>query len=225
MVKIVSVKEAYKQWAHRYDKDLQYLFESEEEKILPLIGNVKGKQVLDLGCGTGRYSVLLAKRGAIVTAIDFSEEMIEVAKTRAKKEGVRINFIVLDIRKKLPVLEKFDLILSMLVLNHFKHPNLILNKVNKALKLGGEYIISTPHVNKGKTFALVQSLGLDAKKYQQTKEEYLDWFKKSNFIIKTYLEVKFSKKAVLHAEKDGIDLKPYANKPFLMVFKIKKLSV
>ena len=48
-MKTVTIKEAYKQWANRYEEDLPYLFESESEKVIPLIGNVKNKQVLDLG--------------------------------------------------------------------------------------------------------------------------------------------------------------------------------
>ncbi len=102
MVKTVSIKEAYKHWAPRYEQDLPYLFESESEKVIPLLEHIKNKKILDLGCGTGRYSITLAKKGAIVTAIDFSEEMLAVAKKNAKKENVKINFKQFDLKKRFP---------------------------------------------------------------------------------------------------------------------------
>ena len=52
-----------------------YAHDLEKEKILRLVGNAKGKKVLDVGCGTGIYSVLLAERAAKVTGIDPSKEI------------------------------------------------------------------------------------------------------------------------------------------------------
>ena len=212
----VSIKEAYKHWAARYEQDLPYLFESESEKVIPLLGNVRNKRILDLGCGTGRYSAALAKKGAIVTGVDFSKEMLAIA-----KKNTKANFIQLDLKKRFPK-GKYDIILCMLVLGHFKNIQTMLKKIAKALKPGGICIISTFHPQKECKFALVQSLGLDARKYRQTKQEYVDAINKAGLTLEKYLEIKFSRKVVLKARKDGVNLEPYSHKPFLMVFKIGK---
>jgi 2-polyprenyl-3-methyl-5-hydroxy-6-metoxy-1,4-benzoquinol methylase len=62
-----------------------------------LIGTVTGKRLIDCGCGFGTYSVYCAKQGAIVTAIDISETMIELAKQQAAEAGVQIDFRVQDV--------------------------------------------------------------------------------------------------------------------------------
>jgi malonyl-CoA O-methyltransferase len=220
MVKTVSIKEAYKHWASRYETDLPYLFESESDTVIPLLGNVKNKKILDLGCGTGRYSIALAKKGANVTAVDFSEEMLEVARKHAKK--VKINFKQFDLKKKFPK-GNYDVIICMLVLGHFKKLEPVLKKISQSLKAKGICIISTFHPHKeGGKFALVQSLGLDARKYRQSKQDYINAIKKSGLSLEKFLEIKFSEKIVLKAKKDGVNLIPYSHKPFLMAFKIRR---
>lgn len=216
----VSIKEAYKHWASRYEQDLPYLFESESEKVIPLLGNVKNKKILDLGCGTGRYSIPLAKKGAIVTAVDFSKEMLAVAKKNAK--NVKINFKQFDLKKGFPK-GNYDIILCMLVLGHFKNIKPIIKNISKSLKAGGICIISTFHPQKeGGKFALVQSLGLDARKYRQSKKQYMKAIKNAGLSLEKILEIKFSRKAILKAKKDGVNIEPYSHKPFLMVFKAGK---
>lgn len=50
--------------------------------------NVNGKKILDIGCGSGRLSVELAKRGAHVVGIDFSQKMLNIASLAAKEQGL-----------------------------------------------------------------------------------------------------------------------------------------
>lgn len=50
--------------------------------LLSLIGDVKNKKVLDAGCGEGYFSRLLASSDALVTAVDYSKNMLEIAKER-----------------------------------------------------------------------------------------------------------------------------------------------
>src|SRR5947208_16303026 len=52
-------------------------------RMLALLGDVRGKNVLDLGCGEGGYARELAKRGARVTGVDGSPRLVEVARSRS----------------------------------------------------------------------------------------------------------------------------------------------
>lgn len=54
-------------------------------------------KILDLGCGAGRHAISLAKEGINVTGVDISEYMLLEAKMRAKKAGVKVNFIQADL--------------------------------------------------------------------------------------------------------------------------------
>ncbi len=56
------------------------------------------KEILDLGCGTGRFAIALAKRGYRVQGLDICDEMLEVARENAQKRNVKIKFIKADIR-------------------------------------------------------------------------------------------------------------------------------
>jgi SAM-dependent methyltransferase len=82
-----------------------------------------GTRVLDVGCGIGRWSRLLAARGAVVTGVDLSPTMIAQAKQRAAIEGIaeRCRFEVKDV-SDLDVGGQFDLIIGVTVLQHILDP-------------------------------------------------------------------------------------------------------
>lgn len=74
----------------------------ERPAIDQLIGNVDGARLLDLGCGSGTYSVSFAEKGSHVVALDLSPTMISLAQERARRRGVEADFRVADIREPLP---------------------------------------------------------------------------------------------------------------------------
>ena len=70
----------------------QILLDDQERVLAAFLGDVSGRRILDLGTGTGRAAMALAKRGAVVTGVDASDEMLDVARRRATQAGLSIEF-------------------------------------------------------------------------------------------------------------------------------------
>src|SRR5262245_9321753 len=87
-------------------------------KAFGLLGDVANLRVLDVGCGTGRWSITLAKMGSIVTGIDISSRMIELAKERALRNEIRNITFLNTTAEELDYRDCFDLALSSTVLQH-----------------------------------------------------------------------------------------------------------
>lgn len=97
-----------------YQKECDFL-----EQIFENYATSVPKTILDAGCGTGGHAILLAKRGYEVTGIDASDVMISIAKEKAQKKGVKIDFHSMDLRR-LQLGKKFDACVSMFaVIDYF----------------------------------------------------------------------------------------------------------
>jgi malonyl-CoA O-methyltransferase len=141
---LASVREGYNRWAAVYDHDANPLPALEEQYVQEALGDVRGLAVLDLGCGTGRHALRLAAAGADVTALDFSEGMLEEA--RQKPHGDAVRFIVHDLHQPLPLPEgAFDLVVSGLVLEHIHNLDSLFMEVHRVLRPGGRAVISAMH--------------------------------------------------------------------------------
>lgn len=95
-------------------------YEIFERKLADLIGDVEGKEVLDLGCGNGSTSLYLAKNGAKVTAIDFSENAVDNTIKLAREYGFEVEAQTLDALEIEKLGKKFDLVIGKLVLHHLE---------------------------------------------------------------------------------------------------------
>lgn len=139
-----SVRAGYDRWAAVYDRDANPLQALEGNIVRSLIGDVGGRTVLDLGCGTGRHALWLADVGATVTAVDFSEGML--AEARAKPGAERVCFLVHDLHQSL-LFENaaFDVVVSGLVLEHLRELDPFFTEARRVLRPGGRAIISAMH--------------------------------------------------------------------------------
>lgn len=116
----------------------------ERPATLSLLPDVKGKRVLDAGCAAGWYTQWLLDKGANVTAVDFSPNMIEMTK---KRVGSKAEVIRADLNEPLDFIqdESMDIVLSSLALHYLKDWNPVMREFNRILKKEGEFVFSVHH--------------------------------------------------------------------------------
>jgi 2-polyprenyl-3-methyl-5-hydroxy-6-metoxy-1,4-benzoquinol methylase len=111
------------------------------------IGYNKKADILDIGCGTGRHSIELAKRGYKMTGIDMSDSQLERAREKAAAEKLSIRFLKHDARN-LPFAGEFDLAIMLCegafpLMETDEMNYRILQNAAKALKPEGKLIFTT----------------------------------------------------------------------------------
>jgi len=111
------------------------------------INHNKSLKIIDIGCGTGRHSIELSKRGYSMTGIDLSESLLEKAREKANQNGVQIDFLKHDARS-LPFDKQFDVAIMMceggFPLMETDEMNFkILKNVSQSLKERSKFIFTT----------------------------------------------------------------------------------
>jgi 2-polyprenyl-6-hydroxyphenyl methylase/3-demethylubiquinone-9 3-methyltransferase len=107
------------------------------------IGSVKGKSILDIGCGGGLISMPLCRLGAKVTGIDADSQAILVARNHAKAENLSINFISGAAEDLVAKKQEYDVVLALEVIEHVENPSLFVELCAKLVKPDGLIIFST----------------------------------------------------------------------------------
>lgn len=122
--------------------DIHYGPYSPGERHFKLIGSVKGLDCLELGCGGGQISVVLAKWGASkVIGIDISDKQLEFAQSLARKEDVDVTFI----RQTMEDLSiftnnSFDLCISVHAISYAENINRIFSETARVLRPSGKFV-------------------------------------------------------------------------------------
>ena len=116
------------------------------EAELRLCGDVRGKRVLELGCGDGHNAVAFARQGAIAIGIDASGQALTAARQRAAEEGVRLELYEGDLAD-LPFAraDTIDVVFSAQVLGDVDDINRVFRQVHRVLKPGALFVFSVPH--------------------------------------------------------------------------------
>lgn len=103
----------------RFGGPIGALLAGEQGRVIAnFVGRIKDRTILDVGTGTGRAALLLARGGAQVTAVDASAEMLAVAKHRADEEHLAIRFLPGDVHRLEFGDRAFDVVISLRVLMH-----------------------------------------------------------------------------------------------------------
>jgi len=141
---LAGVRAGYDRWARVYDHDANPLQALEEPRVRGAMGEVGHREVLDLGCGTGRHTAWLAAAGARVTALDFSEAMLDEARHKVSDGEVR--FIAHDLHESLPLRDaSFDALVSGLVLEHLRDLRTFFREARRVLRPDGCAVVSAMH--------------------------------------------------------------------------------
>jgi ubiquinone/menaquinone biosynthesis C-methylase UbiE len=111
-----------------------------------LIGNVKGQAVLDLACGEGYNSRMLACKGAKVTGIDHSRKMIDLARKDEKREPLGIRYYRMDAACLREISDaSFDLVTCFMALHDIENYESAIGEVRRVLKRRGRFVFSIMH--------------------------------------------------------------------------------
>lgn len=128
---------------YRQSKRLPFREYVERYTLFELLGDVRGKTVLDLACGDGWYTRLLRQAGALeVTGVDVSEGMIELAEEQERRDPLGCRYVCADVAAFEPG-EPVDLVVAVYLLNYARTPEQILRfcrVCHEALRPGGRLV-------------------------------------------------------------------------------------
>ena len=140
-----SIYSGQKNWLLRFlDAIFRKSMHRRFQQTFQECGDVGNKSVLDIGCGSGRYSVEFARRGArVVVGIDFAERMLDLARGLAERQGVgqvckfiKADFFTYNFQ------DKFDICVAIGVLEYLSDPQAFLQRLKTVA--GSMIIISVP---------------------------------------------------------------------------------
>ena len=131
-----TIKEFFDRFAHNWDNEPI----ADLEIINTILDNAKvldGISLLDIGCGTGVLFPFYLERGADVTAVDLSPEMVKIAKSKFPQ----VNVICSD-AENISFDKQFDAVMIYNAFPHFPEPQKVIENLSKALKNGGQLTIA-----------------------------------------------------------------------------------
>lgn len=140
---VCDVRDGYARWAQSYTSEPNPMFALEERLLARLLPPLEGLDILDLGCGTGRWLARLSQGSpGTLTGIDGSPEMLAEA-SRRRMPGVEL--LQGDcISTRLPA-HAFDLLLNSFVLSHIDNLEAFAAEIARLLRPGGSAFITDLH--------------------------------------------------------------------------------
>jgi ubiquinone/menaquinone biosynthesis C-methylase UbiE len=139
-----AIARAYDRWAGQYDADDNATRDLDAAELRAGSFALRGRDVLEIGCGTGKNTIWLATQAASVVAVDFSEGMLARARQRVAAGNVR--FVALDVREPWPISDcSVDVVLCDLVLEHVPALEHVYREAARVLRPGGHLRVSELH--------------------------------------------------------------------------------
>ncbi len=114
------------------------------ERLIPF-ENLKGKRVLELGCGLGAHAQLLSEAGCNLTCIDLTSRAVELTRKRLFLRGWPANVQVMDGEQMAFPTAEFDFVWSWGVIHHSANMERVLREIHRVLKPSGEFRLMVYH--------------------------------------------------------------------------------
>lgn len=233
-----EIKNCWDQKANQWKKWIGDLgdnnrFFTSDPVLWKFAGNISGLKVLDAGCGTGYLSILMAQKGATVTGVDISPNMILEAQSMAAEKNVKIDFRV-DSCEDLNTFESesFDLIVSNYVLMDLPNLDAAISNFHRTLKNDGRVVCVFAH-------PFMSGLGEEENYFDEVRKverwgpfdtdfiffhrpmsQYWKSFKKAGFLIEDFEEPVVQDPTVPGFKEQW--LKNYRKKPTSLSFLLRK---
>ncbi len=116
------------------------------DKIIPF-ERLRGKKVLEIGCGMGYHTELMTRAGAIVTSIDISDTSVMATKARLSIKGLGGDVVQMDARQMNFADNSFDFVWSWGVIHHSAWTCAIVKEISRVLKEGGQSRVMVYNLN------------------------------------------------------------------------------
>ena len=204
-----------------------------------LIGNVKGQRALDLACGEGYNTRMLARNGAKVTGVDFSMKLVELARIEETREKLGIDYQVSDVAdlSEFPS-NHFDVVTCFMALMDIKNYGETVSEVSRVLKNMGRFVFSIPHpcfelnrIDTTKNYFVATEERVDWKmerllkpfkttSFHRTLTDYFNTLHKNRLLVKRLVEPKPSEQV---AEKYPL-LKQFLLRPHTVIIESIKMA-
>jgi len=138
-----EVSKGYQEDSDLHTKSALYGPFCPDEDKLKLLGNLKGKKILEVGCGGAQCSIAFAKKGAICTGLDISKNQLDYAEKIVKKNKVKVKLIKKDIQTLSGIKSNsFDIVFSAYALLYVPNLKKCFKEINRVLKTGGIFVFS-----------------------------------------------------------------------------------
>ena len=123
-----------------------YVYRNVVKAAETFLGGLEGRSILEVGCGRGATLLELARRGAGVVGLDYSEEALAVCRGLQTERGIKgqATFVNSDARKLPFEAETFDFVFSVGLVEHFENPAAILEEQHRVLRTGGYLLVQVP---------------------------------------------------------------------------------
>lgn len=148
--KLKSERHFHDEWARTIDPETVLVKESfeaitaiENRFVLSRLGEIRGKRMLDVGCGSGEAAIYFAQRGAVVTALDISGAFLRVVAALSRKHGTPVSAIIAPVEFLPFPDETFDIVYGNAVLHHVEFLD-AMREVHRVLKPGGRAFFIEP---------------------------------------------------------------------------------